>query len=270
MERYRAKHDMELSHPRIAQLDLAYHDIRRGRGIFDLLQRKGLVARVTEDGEIEAAKDTPPQTTRAKLRGDFIAAAQQARPGLHRRLGAPETERPGAAHGAVQGPVPCRRRAGGTPDRLSVAQLHVRVSSGRVGGTARQGDQAVVDGVMLGGGLSYLAQASVQSRSDRSDQRRQTNERAEARRVEQLELLRQFIRVAQQAERAAEDRDNTPAWKASALDVVDELWVCERTIHVLFATPLHDLVRAYVRALRPTAASQGRMVRIRGRVPPAY
>ena len=46
--------------------------------VFDLLQRKDLVERVTEDGEIEAAKDTPPQTTRAKLRGDFIAAAQQA------------------------------------------------------------------------------------------------------------------------------------------------------------------------------------------------
>ncbi|GAA3058802.1 Pup--protein ligase [Actinokineospora globicatena] len=78
IERYRGKHDLELSSPRIAQLDLAYHDIRRGRGIFDLLQRKDLVARVTDDGEIEAAKDTPPQTTRAKLRGDFIAAAQAA------------------------------------------------------------------------------------------------------------------------------------------------------------------------------------------------
>ncbi|EWC58177.1 Pup ligase PafA, putative component of postulated heterodimer PafA-PafA' [Actinokineospora spheciospongiae] len=78
IERYRAKHDMELSSPRVAQLDLAYHDIRRGRGIFDLLQRKDLVARVTDDSEIELAKDTPPQTTRAKLRGDFIAAAQHA------------------------------------------------------------------------------------------------------------------------------------------------------------------------------------------------
>jgi len=78
MQRYQLKHDMDLSNPRIAQIDLAYHDIRRGRGIFDLLQRKGQVERVTDDGEIEAAKDTPPQTTRAKLRGDFIAAAQAA------------------------------------------------------------------------------------------------------------------------------------------------------------------------------------------------
>src|ERR1700716_478524 len=34
VERSRAKHDLDLSSPRIAQLDLAYHDIRRGRGIF--------------------------------------------------------------------------------------------------------------------------------------------------------------------------------------------------------------------------------------------
>jgi proteasome accessory factor A len=78
VEQYRAKHGLELSSPRIAQMDLAYHDIRRGRGIFDLLQRRGLVERVTDDAAIEAAKDLPPQTTRAKLRGDFIAAAQQA------------------------------------------------------------------------------------------------------------------------------------------------------------------------------------------------
>ncbi len=78
VERYRAKHQLDLSSARIAQLDLAYHDIRRGRGLFDLLQRKALVDRVTDDGEIEAAKDTPPASTRAKLRGDFIAAAQAA------------------------------------------------------------------------------------------------------------------------------------------------------------------------------------------------
>ncbi|MGH4009770.1 MAG: Pup--protein ligase [Pseudonocardiaceae bacterium] len=78
VERYRTRHRMDLSNPRVAQLDLAYHDIRRGRGLFDLLQRKALVDRVTDDGEIEAAKDTPPATTRAKLRGDFIAAAQAA------------------------------------------------------------------------------------------------------------------------------------------------------------------------------------------------
>ena len=77
-QRYQDRYNMELSDPKISQLDLAYHDIKRGRGVFDLLQRKGLAARITTDEEIEAAVDTPPQTTRAKLRGEFISAAQEA------------------------------------------------------------------------------------------------------------------------------------------------------------------------------------------------
>ncbi|QKV77472.1 hypothetical protein [Amycolatopsis sp. Hca4] len=104
-------------------------------------------------------------------------------------------------------------------------------------------------GVLLGGGLSYLVQTSVQRRNERSEQRRLAAERAEKRRGEQLDLLREFVRVAQQAERAAEDRAEEPSWKSAALDVVDELWVCERMIHVLFSGRLHGLARAYVKAL---------------------
>ncbi|MFJ5987616.1 hypothetical protein [Lentzea sp. NPDC092896] len=104
-------------------------------------------------------------------------------------------------------------------------------------------------GVLLGGGLSFLVQTTVQRRVERNEQRKLATERADARRVEQLELLRQFIRAGQQAERAAEDRDDTAAWKTAALDVVDELWVCERMIHVLFVSSLHELARAYVKAL---------------------
>jgi len=77
IERYRAAHDLPLSAARIAQLDLAYHDIRRGRGLYYLLQRDGAVERVTRDLDTFAAKEVPPQTTRAKLRGDFIRRAQE-------------------------------------------------------------------------------------------------------------------------------------------------------------------------------------------------
>ena len=66
-------------HPRVLQLDLAYHDINRRRGLFYLLQRRGLAARVCSDIETFHAKVRPPQTTRAKLRGDFIRAAQEHR-----------------------------------------------------------------------------------------------------------------------------------------------------------------------------------------------
>ena len=79
IERYRAKHDLPLSAPRIAQLDLAYHDVHRGRGLYYLLQRNGAVDRVTTDLKIFEAKSIPPQTTRAKLRGEFIRRAQDKR-----------------------------------------------------------------------------------------------------------------------------------------------------------------------------------------------
>ena len=79
LERYSVKHNMSLADPRIAQLDLAYHDIRRNRGIFALMEARGLAARATTDPAIFRAKIVPPQTTRAKLRGDFIKAAQEGR-----------------------------------------------------------------------------------------------------------------------------------------------------------------------------------------------
>ena len=79
IERYRARHDLPLSSPRVAQLDLAYHDVRRGRGLYYLLQRSGAVDRVTRDLGIFEAKSIPPQTTRAKLRGEFIRRAQERR-----------------------------------------------------------------------------------------------------------------------------------------------------------------------------------------------
>ncbi len=79
IERYRARYDLPLSAPRIAQLDLAYHDLHRGRGLYYLLQRRGAVDRVTRDLDIFEAKSTPPQTTRAKLRGEFIRRAQEKR-----------------------------------------------------------------------------------------------------------------------------------------------------------------------------------------------
>ncbi len=79
IERYRTKHDMALSNPRVAQLDLAYHDINRTRGLYYLLERKGMAVRATTDLLTFEAKSVPPQTTRARLRGEFIAKAQEKR-----------------------------------------------------------------------------------------------------------------------------------------------------------------------------------------------
>ncbi|WP_432056053.1 Pup--protein ligase [Streptomyces sp. bgisy022] len=79
IERYRAKHNMTMSHPRVAQIDLAYHDIHRRRGLYYLLEKRGQAARICNDLKIFEGKSVPPQTTRARLRGDFIRRAQEQR-----------------------------------------------------------------------------------------------------------------------------------------------------------------------------------------------
>ena len=77
LDRYMHKHELDLTSPRIAQLDLAYHDLSRHRGLFYMLERHGMANRVTRDLDVFKAKSTPPQTTRAKLRGDFVKAANE-------------------------------------------------------------------------------------------------------------------------------------------------------------------------------------------------
>ncbi len=79
IERYRAKHGLGLEDPRVTRLDLAYHDISRSEGLYNLMADRGLVDRVVSDVEVFEATAVPPQTTRAKLRGDFVRRAQAAR-----------------------------------------------------------------------------------------------------------------------------------------------------------------------------------------------
>jgi proteasome accessory factor A len=58
-------------------LDLQYHDIDRERGVFFKMQNRGMVERICDDAAIEQAKDVAPQTTRARLRGEFIKRAKE-------------------------------------------------------------------------------------------------------------------------------------------------------------------------------------------------
>ncbi len=79
VEDYRRRHDLPLSHPRIGMLDLQYHDVNRKRGLYYLLQARDKVDRVVTDAAIEEARELPPQTTRARLRGEFIREAKRKR-----------------------------------------------------------------------------------------------------------------------------------------------------------------------------------------------
>jgi proteasome accessory factor A len=79
IERYRERNNLPLTHPRVALMDLQYHDVSRDRGLFYRMQQRDLVDRVCTDDEIDEAVDEPPQTTRAKLRGEFIKKAKERR-----------------------------------------------------------------------------------------------------------------------------------------------------------------------------------------------
>jgi proteasome accessory factor A len=76
---YRQKHGLPLSHPRVALIDLAYHDVNRDRGLYYLMERRGQMERVVAERDVQRAMHEPPQTTRARLRGEFIRQAKQRR-----------------------------------------------------------------------------------------------------------------------------------------------------------------------------------------------
>jgi proteasome accessory factor A len=79
VESIRARHQLSLADPKIAMLDLQYHDVSRERGIFYRLQARGAVERIVTDEAITTATEQAPQTTRARLRGEFIRKAKERR-----------------------------------------------------------------------------------------------------------------------------------------------------------------------------------------------
>ena len=76
LERYADRRGIPMSDPRMSMMDLSYHDVDRKRGLYYLLEAKGLVDRVVTDEKVALAVRQPPQTTRARLRGAFIKAAK--------------------------------------------------------------------------------------------------------------------------------------------------------------------------------------------------
>ncbi len=73
---YAQKNSLPLSSPRLAQLNLTYHDIDPARGLFHVLKRRGLASSVVSDADIRQAVNNPPATTRAAIRSKFIRAAR--------------------------------------------------------------------------------------------------------------------------------------------------------------------------------------------------
>ena len=79
IEGYQARHGLGMGSPKVALVELMYHDIDRRRGLFYKLQAAGQVDRTTSDAAIKEAMVSPPSTTRARLRGAFVKRAKEQR-----------------------------------------------------------------------------------------------------------------------------------------------------------------------------------------------
>ncbi len=78
---YCARSGASLTDPRVARLELSYSDITAD-GLWERMERAGLMRRLTTLEGVRRAKTIAPATTRASLRGRIIAAAEDARADL--------------------------------------------------------------------------------------------------------------------------------------------------------------------------------------------
>jgi proteasome accessory factor A len=69
IDTYTAKHALEWNDSRVQMIDLQYHDIRPGRGLYYKLEEADAVDRIVTDDEISKAIYDPPKDTRAYFRG---------------------------------------------------------------------------------------------------------------------------------------------------------------------------------------------------------
>ena len=69
-----ARKGSDLSHAKLEQLDMDYHDIVNG-AVYSSLLRRGVILRLLDDESARQALAEPPHDTRASLRGRFVQAA---------------------------------------------------------------------------------------------------------------------------------------------------------------------------------------------------
>ncbi len=77
IDSYRRRHGITWEDPRLALLDLKYHDVSRQRGLFYKMQDRGMVEKICDESQVIEAMERPPQTTRARLRGEFVRRAKE-------------------------------------------------------------------------------------------------------------------------------------------------------------------------------------------------
>lgn len=77
MNSYKEKHNLEDDDAKMVLVDISYHNIRRDRGLFYILEKSGMAKTLVTNSDVNNAMENPPQSTRAALRGRFIKVAQE-------------------------------------------------------------------------------------------------------------------------------------------------------------------------------------------------
>jgi len=77
MNSYKDKHQLNDNDSRMIMLDISYHNIRKDRGLFYILENSGMAKTLVTSNDVNNAMENPPQSTRAALRGRFIKVAQE-------------------------------------------------------------------------------------------------------------------------------------------------------------------------------------------------
>jgi proteasome accessory factor A len=77
MSSYKDKHNLKDNDAKMVLVDISYHNIRKDRGLFYILEKSGMAKTLVTNNDVNNAMENPPQTTRAALRGRFIKKAQE-------------------------------------------------------------------------------------------------------------------------------------------------------------------------------------------------
>jgi len=77
IERERERSGVPLSDPKVALIDLLYHDTNTERGLYYRRQARGHFQQIVTSDEVNTASQVAPTTTRAHMRGTFIREAKK-------------------------------------------------------------------------------------------------------------------------------------------------------------------------------------------------
>ena len=86
IKRYCEKHQTDFNDKGVDAIDLYYHSLDQEKSLFYKLLKVGRIKRLISDREIFRALKTPPQDTRAKIRGEFVEFILRKHPRLRESI----------------------------------------------------------------------------------------------------------------------------------------------------------------------------------------